>query len=124
MTRTVFQGLVATAGGIGAFAALFFMVLGPLISTPSPSGFVLAAALGYPVLMAASAVLGVFRFRLGLLAAVLAGACVVTVIAEYAGDESFGDLAGFWLIIAAPAIVQAIVCGIGMLAIDRREPHR
>ncbi|MGC4191487.1 MAG: hypothetical protein QM589_10035 [Thermomicrobiales bacterium] len=123
MGKTGMQALVAIVGGLGAFVAFFFMVLGPLISTPSPTGFVLAAALGYPLLMAASAVLGVFRFRLGLLAAVLAGACVVTVIAEYSGDESFGELTGFWLIIAAPAILQAIVCGIGILIIDRRGPH-
>ncbi|MGC4105553.1 MAG: hypothetical protein QM753_04245 [Thermomicrobiales bacterium] len=123
MGKTGMQALVAVVGGLGAFAALFFMVLGPLISTPSPTGFVLAAALCYPLLMGASAVLGVFRFRLGLLAAVVAGLCVAIVIARYSGDESFSDLTGFSLIIAAPAILQAIVCGIGMFVTNRRGPH-
>ena len=123
MRKTLLQALVATVGGLGAIVAFFFMVLGPLISDPLPSGFVLLAAFGYPLLLAASAVLGVFRFRYGLVAALAAAACIVIVIAAYSGDLSFTDLVGFGAILAAPAIIQGAVCGIATVVVDRRPPR-
>ncbi|MGN6030502.1 MAG: hypothetical protein ACTHQE_02450 [Thermomicrobiales bacterium] len=122
MRKTLMQALVASVGGLGALVSFFFMVLGPLITTPPPSGIVLLAALGYPLLMAVSAVVGVFSFRYGLLAAIAATVCAVVVILSYASDESFGELIGFWAIVAAPAIIQGAVCGIAIIVVDRRPP--
>jgi len=114
MRMAVMKGLVATVGGVGAFIAAFFMVLGPLISTPSPTGVVLVAALLYPLLLAVSAVIGLLRFALGLAAAIGALVCVVVVLAWAFGSDSSGEDLIFAGVIAAPAIVQVLLCGIAM----------
>lgn len=121
MSKVLLQGLVAVMGGLGALVAFFFMVMGPLISTPTPTGAVLVAALAYPFMLAVSAVVGVFRFRLGLVAAFVALACAIGVMASAIGDDSLGEVLPFATIIAAPALIQMAICGFAVL-IDGRTP--
>jgi hypothetical protein len=104
----------------GALVAAFFMLMGPWISTPSPAGVVLLASVAYPLLLGASAFIAVASLRAALGAAVLAVLSAGLVLWRYRGDEPLGDLFWFGVIIAAPALVQTLLTGIGAMFAGER----
>lgn len=114
MDRTLKTGILVF-GVLGALAGLFFMAMGPLISTPPVPGVVLAAALGYPLMLFLSAVVVLFSDRGALLLSLAALGCVAAVLAfmflpiEETGIQT--DEIIFMGIIAAPALGQTVLVG-------------
>ncbi len=114
---------VVLVGLGGALVAGFFMLMGPWISTPSPEGVVLLASVAYPLLLGASAFIGVASLRAAFGAAVLAVLSAALVVWQYRGDEPLGNLFWFTVIIAAPGLVQSLLTGLGAMFEGERAPR-
>lgn len=114
---------VVLVGLVGALVAGFFMLMGPWISTPPLEGVALLASVAFPLLLAASAFIGVASLRAAFGAAVLAAASAVLVVWQFVDDESLGYVFWFAVIVALPALMQSLLAGIGAMFEGERAPR-